>query len=68
MDKRKCCDNLCHQGRDCPERKERALDKIENFMYNSGIVNLYYRFTEKFTIMEWLAWLAAGLYLLSLAI
>jgi hypothetical protein len=63
--KRECCDDLCEQGRYCPNRKGLSLDRVTDFMYDSGLVNLYYRFTEKFTLMEWLAWLAAGFYLLS---
>jgi hypothetical protein len=57
----KDCNDNCRQGRNCPNRQYVDLDKVKY-----SLINLYYRFTEKFTVMEWLAWLAAGLYVLSL--
>lgn len=59
----KDCKSSCRQGRDCPNKMTIDLDNLKYFIYNT-----YYRITEKFTVMEWLAWLAAGIYVLSLAI
>jgi hypothetical protein len=56
------CTDSCRQGRDCPNNKGLNLDDMKY-----SLINLYYRLTEKFTVMEWLAWLAAGIYVLSLA-
>jgi hypothetical protein len=56
------CTDSCQQGRNCPHRQYVDLDEVKY-----SLINLYYRFTDKFTLMEWLAWLATGLYVLSLA-
>lgn len=56
------CNGGCRQGRDCPNRQGLDIDKVKYYMFN-----VYYQVTEKFTVMEWLAWLATGLYILSLA-
>jgi hypothetical protein len=59
------CKGDCRQGRDCPYK---PINNLENFMYDSGLYNLYNRITTNFTLMEWIVCLATIVIFLSLAI
>jgi hypothetical protein len=59
------CKNDCRQGRDCPHRR---VANFDDFLYNSGLFNLYNKVTTNFTLMEWIVCLVTIAILLSLAI
>lgn len=60
-----CCDENenCRQGRNCPNRKEMSFEDLKY-----KIIGVYYKLTEKCTLLEWLVCLATGIYLLSYVI
>jgi hypothetical protein len=51
--KRKCCDNLCRQGRDCPNN-EPSLYQARYYNLLKDIKKLWHYLDKQFTLVEWL--------------
>ena len=59
--KRKCCDNMCRQGRDCPERFSLYQARYLNLF--KDIKKLWHYLDKQFTLVEWLVVLLLAIFI-----